>query len=278
MKRKIWIIPILWCLVFCLTSCQTLEQFIRKPTVSFERMDLADMSLLDGTLNFHFKVHNPNAFSATLDRFTYQLAIDEKPFADGIVDEKIRIGANADETVLLPVRVNFMDLFNSIAELTKKEAVTYNLTGIFTVMGVNIPYHADGRVPIPKLPDISLKQVMVSDMNLSGASLVFRFALENPNPFAIAVDGIEYGVSLAKTSFATGVAKIATPIAANSGTDLDVEMGVNFFRMGQAFHKLIKDKSTPYEINGAMIFNTPGTGEKRVPFSRAGVVPMLHGN
>lgn len=278
MKRKIWIIPILWCLVFCLASCQTLEQFIQKPTVSFERMDLADMSLLDGTLNFHFKVHNPNAFSATIDRLTYQLAIDEKPFADGSVDQKIRLGANADETVSLPVKVNFMDLFDSIAELAKKEAVAYDLSGMFTVMGVNIPYHADGRVPIPKLPDISLKQVMVSDMNLSGASLVFRFALENPNSFAIAVDGLEYAVSLAETSFATGVAKTATPIAANGITDLDVEMGVSFFRMGKAVHKLINNKSTPYEINGAMIFNTPGTGEKRVPFSRAGVVPMLHGN
>jgi LEA14-like dessication related protein len=241
-------------------------------------MDLADMSLLGGTLNFHFNVHNPNAFSATLDRLTYQLAIDEKPFADGIVDQKIQLRANADETVLLPVKINFMDLFHSIAELTQKEAVAYDLKGMFTVMGVNIPYHAGGRVPIPKLPDISLKQVMVSDLNLSGASLVFRFALENPNPFAIAVDSLEYEVSLAETSFATGIAKTATPIAANSGTDLDVEVGVNFFRMGQATHRLIKDKSTPYEIKGAMIFNTPGTGEQRVPFSRAGVVPMLHGN
>lgn len=277
MKRKIWIIPILWCLVFCLASCQTLEQFIRKPTVSFERMDLADMSLLDGTLNFHFKVHNPNAFNATLDRLTYQLAIDEKPFADGIVDQKIRLGANADETVSLPIRVNFMDLFDSIAELTKKEAVTYALTGAFSVMGVNIPYRADGRVPIPKLPGISLKQVMVSDISLSGASLVFRLALENPNPFAIALDGLEYNVSLAGTSFAAGVARTATPIAANGKTDLDVEMGINFLRTGMAAHRLIKDKSMPYEINGAMIFNAPGAGKQRAPFSRAGVVPMLHG-
>jgi LEA14-like dessication related protein len=277
MTRKIWIIPILWCLAFCLTSCQTLEQFIQKPTVNFERMDLGDMSLLDGTLNFYFKVHNPNAFSATLDRLTYQLAIDEKPFADGIVDQKIRIGANAEETVLLPVRVNFLDLFNSIAELAKKEAVAYDLTGAFTVMGVNIPYRADGRVPIPKLPDISLQQVMVSDISLSGASLVFRLALENPNPFAIALDGLEYDVSLAKTSFATGVAKTATPIAANGKIDLDVEMEVKFLRMGQAAHRLISDKSTPYEINGVMVFNAPGAGEQRMPFSRAGAVPMLHG-
>lgn len=276
--RKKWIVPVLWCLIFCLASCQTVEQFIRKPIVTFDRMDLADMSLFDGTLNFHFKVHNPNVFSVTLDRLTYQLAIDEKAVADGVVDQKIRIGANADETVSLPVRINFIELFGSVMDLAKKEAVTYDLRGTFSVMGINIPYNTGGRVPIPKLPDISLKQVMVSDMTWSGASLVFRFAIENPNAFAVSLDALEYAISLADTRFADGIATAAAPIAAEGKTDVDVVMKVNFLQMGQAAYKLVKDKSTPYEITGAMRFNTPGIGETRLPFSRTGIVPMLHGH
>jgi LEA14-like dessication related protein len=278
MIKKTWIISIVCGLVFSLWSCQTMEQFIRKPTVTFERLDLAHLSLFDATLDFQFNIHNPNVFGATLDRLAYKLAIDEKSVAEGVVNQTIHIGANAGETVSLPVKIDFAELSGSIMELVKKESVAYDLHGAFTVMGVNIPYHVDGRLPIPKLPEISLTQVAVSDMTWSAASLLLRFTLENPNDFPIDMDGLEYAVSLGGISVADGTAKTRASITAEGQTNLDIKMGVNFLQMGQAVGKLIKDQATPYEISGAMIFNLPGRSEKRVPFSRAGMVPMLRDN
>ena len=270
--RKISLIALLLSVLFF--SCATLEQLIQKPTVELVGMSLRDMSLFDGTMVFKFKVTNPNPMGATLSNLSYNLKIDNNEFIKGVQDKGIRLPAGGWEIVELPLTVNYLEFFDSVTEFINNDEIPYDLSGSFGIMGFNIPYHTKGKLSIPKLPKVSLKSVDISGFSFLGASLNFVLELDNSNPFAVALNGLDYGIKLGGTEFVNGEAKTITNIAQNGKSTIKIPLNVNFLKLGQSAYNLLTGDSSEYELTGNMKFNVPKIGEKSFPFSKLGEVPF----
>ncbi len=273
MSRKSLLIIVLVSFFFVF-SCATLQQLVKKPEVTFESMSMRDMSLFEGTMVFHLKVSNPNPIGVHLSSLKYNLKINNKDFLNGVLDldKGMTLRANNIEPIELPVTINYLKFLNSVSEFITKDEVSWNLTGSFQVMGFDIPYHANGQLAIPKLPKVSLRRVDVSKISFTGASLVFLLDIENKNPFAVNLNGLDYSIKVNNSRFASGKTKKTTHIGNNRKSTLNIPVDVSFMELGRSAYNLLKKSSAGYELSGNMVFSVSVMGEKNFPFLKTGKV------
>ncbi len=266
--------PLLWPLVaialLSLPACQTMAPFISKPSVSYEKTTLRGASLFDADLLFTFNVHNPNPVGINLRQGTYDFAIEGASMASGTVDRQISVSGGGTGSIDLPVHVNFMDLFDSIAALAKHDRVAYTLSGSFDVMGFAIPYKTEGELPLPSLPEVSVASMSVSDVSLFGARLDIILAVNNPNAFAIGLDQFTYSLDIGEIPILSGETENLRQIEENEAATIAVPVNLDTLSMGRAAMGLLDGSAAPYSIRGEMRFRTPGGGTRTMPFSKSG--------
>lgn len=267
--RILAVIGLLWS-----AGCQSLEQFFQKPEVAFKTVSLQSMSLYDATAVFSFDVENPNPVGATLRNLTYDLAIDRKSIARGTAEKGLNIPAGGTGVVELPVSIFFADVIDSLAELAGKREVAYDLSGAFNFLGVAIPYHTAGTLPLPKLPAISLKTVRIENLSWTGAALEFVLELKNANDFGLDMSGLTYDIAMGGKSFIHSQTESGISVSPNGAATVTIPADINFIRLGKSAYDVLTGKSTGYAISGEMLFKGPGTVEKRVPFNKSGNVPL----
>ena len=269
-KHVIW----LFAAVFCIAGCRMIEPFFAKPTVSFEKMTLQDMTLFDATLLFTLAVHNPNPMGIVIQKANYTLSIDEAQMASGTMDKHLSVQAGGFSTFDLPVHIHFMDFFKSASALALRDEVAYDLSGSFDVMGFTIPYNARGRFKLPEFPEISVKSINVSQLSLSGASINVMLSVANPNDFAVGLDGFRYALETGGHKLVDGSVQSLPKIGKNERVDIAVPVDISFLSAGRAARHLLESSAAPYTLTGDMVFNVPGAGKKTVPFSRTGNVSL----
>jgi len=271
MNKKLLFAMILSSLVF-FNSCATLQKLVQEPTVDFNSMSLRDLSLLEGTVVFNFNVSNPNPIGITLNKLSYDLKIDDSEFVNGVLDKGINLKANGSTSVALPITINYLEFLESVTEFVKKDNVAYDLSGVFEFFGFDIPYHNSGDIQIPDLPDISIENVCIKNISLTGASVVFRLGVDNENAFPVNISGLDYGIKLAGIQFADGKSNTPAKIGEKGKTTLEIPVNVNFLQMGLSAYNLLTKSSSEYKLTGNIKIEVPETGEKSFPFSKTGDV------
>ena len=268
--------PFLWILLVILfvTGCKIMEPFFSKPTVSYEKMSLQDMSLFDATMLFTFRVDNPNPVGVVIQKGTYNLAIEGDSVVSGTVAEQVRVMAGGSESIQLPVHINFMDFFNSVTALAQRDEVAYMLSGSFDVMGFTIPYETGGKLALPKFPEMSVESMNISELSLSRAKISVVLAVRNLNDFAIGLDRLRYSLDVGEFNFLAGVMESLRGIDKNDRVQISVPLEMDFVSMGRSVIQLLGRNSASYRISGDMRFNTPGGGTRYLPFSRVGEVSL----
>lgn len=262
--------------LFLLMGCATLNQIVQKPTVAFDSLTLEDASLLQSTLNFHFKVNNPNPIGLHANRITYDLKLNGTPFTRGELDNGLSVPAASVGTLTIPVTVQYLDFFKSITDLVGRGSAAYDLTGTFAVGPLSIPFNAAGNFNLPKMPKISLENVNIQSLSLSGATLNCRLAMDNPNAFDLLFKQLSYNLKLGNISFARANALPDTTLGQQGRSRINLGVDVSFADIGRAAYQLLVGNSSSYSIDGQMLMAAPGTGDRTIPFSASGNVPFIH--
>jgi LEA14-like dessication related protein len=269
MKKMVWVIVLLLA-----GGCATLQGIVRKPEVRFAGVSLDHMSLFEATPVFNFKMTNPNPVRIAVERVSYSMKINDRKFVNGVVNKGSRIGSNDSEIVSVPVTIDYLDLFETLTELNRSELIRYELSGDFDVGPFRIPFGHEGSLMAPRLPKISLENVLVSDISLTRADVRLVLGIENNNPFAVKLNGLEYGIKLGGETFARGEMEAVPAVDENGVATVSIPLTINLFKLGRSVYALLKEASSGYELTGEMRFEIPELGEKRVPFSRRGNVPV----
>ena len=269
-KHAIWLLIA----VFSIAGCRMIAPLIAKPTVSFEKMTLQDMTLFDATLLFTLAVHNPNPVGIVIQKANYSLTIEDAQMASGTMDKHLSVQAGGFSAIDLPVNIHFMDFFKSASALALRDEVAYDLSGTFDVMGFTLPYSARGRFKLPEFPEISVKSLNVSDLSLSGARINVVLSVANPNDFAVGLDGFQYALETGGHKLVDGSVQSLPKIDSNEQVDITVPVDIRFLAAGRAARHLLESSAAPYTLTGDMVFNVPGAGKTTVPFSRTGNVSL----
>lgn len=273
-KSTVFILILTSMMIWGCATFKDFEKLVQKPTVSFKGISFRNMSLFEGTPVFKFKITNPNPIGATIRRITYDFKVNDEPFIYDVLEKGITIKPGGSGVVEVPVTFNYLDLFESVTELIRSESVAYDLSGSIRVGLFDIPYQTKGNYKIPKLPKVSLKNVDISDLSFTKASLMFHLDVKNSNPFTVKLNGLDYGIKLGGKEFVKGRAQTVSSIGKNGTSTLKIPLDISFLKLGRSVYNLMTESSSGYELSGRMKFDMPKIGIKSIPFKKTGEVPF----
>lgn len=257
----------------CATLNQTLQGLVQKPEAELVQVHLRDFSFESVTMDFEMKVTNPNPVGISLAGMDYQLDLDGKRFVAGETQESLRIAAQSDSTVKLPLQIAFADFVDNLATLfSSREEVPYAFqTGLQldTPGGaIRLPLSKDGQLPLPKLPEIEVADVNLASINLTGARVEVDVSLKNKGKFPVKPRGFAYDLGLAGVSISSGEQAIPD-LAADAVHHMKIPVNVSFLSLGASAAKAFYDKKLPYSVEGTL-----DLGVLKQPFSLSGTAEL----
>ena len=271
-----------------LVSCSVINEFasganIQHPQVSFSGAKITGLSFDAADLLFDIKIRNPNSVGLTMAGFSYDLLINEISFLKGNQDRGLSIEASGENTVQLPLTLNYMDLYQTFQGIRDQDLSTYQMNFGFAfdlpVLGhVNIPVSKSGDFPLLKLPKIEINTLRLKSLSLTGAELLLRIQLDNPNAFAMLLNKLQYDFIVNDQKWIGGYAAEPTQIAEKGQGYIDIPISLNILQMGRSVYQLLSgNEDLSYQFGGNVDLATslPLLGEVSLPFDRSGSIKLV---
>src|SRR5699024_11188147 len=127
-----------------------------------------------------------------------------------------------------------------------------------------------------KKPNLSVKDVHVTDFAFNEIELTFDVSVENPNPFALHLLSYDYGFDINGNNFVQGAADKGLDIEASKSNIIQVPVRLNFTELYQLFTGLKGEDNADYELSTDFTFNLPVLGKTTVPLKKSGSLPLIH--
>ena len=225
-----------------------------KPTVSFERVDLVEVSFEGIRANLLFRVENHNTIGVNLVKLLYQLTVDNHRFVEGAANSPLQVPANGVGEMTLPVSFKFTELAEALASILSKRQVPYTLAaqlGFGTPLGVlEVPLSHAGTLPVPQLPTLSMANAAVGRIDVSGASLTITVAVRNNNSFTLPVGPLRYALSINGASILSA-ATAPAELAPGGTLPLTLSAHLDFVRVGLALVRAIQSRAATVALDGS---------------------------
>lgn len=192
-----------------LSGCEELREF--SPRVSFSRLDVQEIDFERIDANFVFDVANPNPVGVRLDRFSYNLELQQVELLDGAEPEGLALPAAGSAQVSVPASLIWQGIWDTIQATRGEDEVDFGLDGTFgfdTDWGpLDIPYRADGRFPALRRPKIDLGRLRVQQLDLvRGTALVtLDLNVDNDHASGMTFERLDYALSLGGRRVADGL-------------------------------------------------------------------------
>ena len=240
--------------VVLLASCSTLKQMadVKNPTANVSGVALTGVSLDSITLAIDLDVTNPNPFAINTGAFNLDLAVDTKSIAS--VDKGnagVKLPAKGTAKTTLPLTLRFTDLYQAVADLKNANEFAYTLAGAVSVAlpilgNQEIPLSFNGRLPIPKLPTISLKSAQLGSLSWSGAEMAVVLDVTNPNVFGIDLNKLAYQIDTAGTAVGGGTVK-ALSLDKGQQQAVTIPLKLSFSELGMSLYRMLTG-SAPVDV------------------------------
>jgi len=256
--------------VLFLTACAALQESIKKPEISMQAVNVTGMDLNGMDVAFVLGIKNPNPLGVSLSGLSYRLDIDKKPLLKGKTKQKLKVEANSNSRLTLPLALGYRDMFDGVSALMKQDKINYALSGEIDFGLFQLPYKTSGTIDLPSLPKVSIGKVNIKRVTLSGMELQIGLNMRNANRFPIRLDNLGYNLKLANTTVAKG--KSLKPVSLGAGKQGSMNLGLtlDYRDLGSVINRLKKGGTIPVSFEGKM--DIPGVG--KVPLEWKGSVAV----
>lgn len=125
------------------------QRELEPPLVTLADIQLHGAGLLEQRLGLVLRIRNPNPVDLPLDGLTVRLDIDGEPFATGISNEDVTVGALAEEMVTVEAVSATTVLLDQLRRVTGLEEFDYRLSGTLFLRGEDrrsLPFEGDATV------------------------------------------------------------------------------------------------------------------------------------
>ena len=150
------------------------------------------------------------------------------------------------------------------------------LATLAAVGAMVLPAGASGCALLFKNPTVSIADVTVSSVGLTGATAQVALEVANPNGYALTAEGVRYRLSFADAqadegwrTLAEGETEEKVVIAARDTTQFRLSVPFTYASLGRALQNLLSSGSLPYRLDGDVKIDAP-VRDVRVSFDRRG--------
>jgi len=123
-------------------------------------------------------------------------------------------------------------------------------------------------------PSVDITDVKLLRTSLTGADVLLRFEVDNPNDVDLVLDGIGYRLRLNGQPLLSGQDDRRLEISASGRTPVDLPVTINFQDLYRVIGTLRGDRNPEYALDADLRFAVPVLGDVTVPVTRTGKVPV----
>jgi LEA14-like dessication related protein len=245
-----------------LSGCAALKTIgMKEPTATVRGVRLTSLSFEQLGLAVQVAVHNPNAVALTLAGYDYQLKLGGTPLFSGTQEQALTVQGQAESVVEVPVALRFAELFDTLQNLRAQDStdlgVTANLWCDLPVLGrKKLPMNVSHRVPLLKLPALTVEGVSAKMVGLTSAEIGLRVRVRNPNSLGFNINQLSYALTLHDEVPANGVLQ-NLQLPAHGTADFTVPVTVDLVKVGQAlFSGLTSKQPVKYDLKADLVMGS----------------------
>lgn len=202
------------------TGCAELDAFL--PKVSFDRLDVREVSFEHVEADFVFLVDNPNPIQIDLASFSYALALEGVELLSGDAPEGFVLEQSGGSELVLPVGLVFAEIFETIDATRGEDVVDFDIAGHFgfdTPAGVaRLPYDEAGDFPAIRTPTFTFQNLRVARIGFDSADLELDLGVDNAHGSALLFENFDYDLELEGTEIVSGLISTFEVEGATTGT------------------------------------------------------------
>lgn len=273
------------CLLLQVSACAELTRHADaiKPTAQVTGTRLANIDFDKVELIFDLAVENKNPVALDLAGLEYDLKIAGQSLVSGVTGQAVKLKANATSPVELPVTLKFEELNKLPGEIWQKDSVAYQLDTKFKISlpvigDYSIPVSRQGELPVPRTPEVKIRNVKVVDLGFTSAEILARVEIINPNSFDLGISDLNYQLNIDEQRWGQGSIKQMKSIPKKGRGTIDIPVNLDLSAMGSTALKLLQDKSTLiYQLKGDVTLDTgiELMRNYKMPLDIKGTTPLL---
>ncbi len=256
------------------TGCATLMNLFQKylPKLSVRGMNVLGMTLSTMSVRFNCLISNPNPIGFKLDGLDYALKIAGSQLAKGRAPKGIVLKPRAGSKTDLDIDFNLGQTAAAILDLIGKNAVPYELsaTGRFFTSqtgGIDVPVGFKGSMPMPKVPNFSVKGFSPTSVSPSGVGFRVDTTLHNNMDFAIPIDGFKFDVKLDGRKVLDNKGVRGLRVAPKKTESVPLDFHVSLAQLGVSLAEIAGGKRMNWELGTEL-----KSGKLVVPFTNHGAL------
>jgi LEA14-like dessication related protein len=250
------------------------------PEVILKEKRIVDPSLSGMTLAFHLILKNPASTPLVLARYDYKVMIDEAEYLNLRVDldEPLRIEAQGEIVIALPVKLTYENLFQAVPGLKDKDLAFCYVAGGMTFQdekrrAKRVPIAFSSDFPIYRGLEFAPAPVEVKSLTVGGAEIVAGVVVRNPNGFSFTLDRLTYSLELIGRSVSQGVRGERAKVGAKGEATFSFPLTLDFYELGRPVYDGLAQPPVAVRVSGEAEITTPW-GSWRVAFDQSGKVAV----
>ncbi len=253
--------PFLLIVALTLFACAELQQLVQAPTMRVDDVNISGIDFEKLSLDFVIKVKNPNGFGLNLNGFDYLFAIEGKQLISGQETKPIALTAQGESSLHFPLTLKFADIYQLVTENKNKDTLSYQFSGSVLPSGIlsafKIPFSKSGHLPNARLPQLSLKNLQVNKLSLTGVDLKLKLGVKNPNSFSFNIGKLDYALDLAGKQFASGLTQKLADIPAKGNGDVEIPISLNLAGAISSVYSALSGQNIQAALRGTADLTTP---------------------
>uniref|UniRef100_N1R206 Desiccation protectant Lea14-like protein n=1 Tax=Aegilops tauschii TaxID=37682 RepID=N1R206_AEGTA len=199
--------------------------------------------------------------------------------AAGLIPDAGTIRAHGEETVKVPITLDFDDIRSTYADIKPGSIIPYLLRVIFLVdvpvFGrIKIPLDKSGEIPIPYKPDVDVDKIKFHHFSFEETTATIHLSLENKNDFDLGLNLLQYEMWLGDDSVVEAELTDSTRIEKQGITKMQIPFTFRPKDLGSAVWDMIRGRGTGYSIKGKIDVDTP-FGNMKLPIDKVGGTTRL---
>lgn len=256
----------LLCLIMLsLSACAVLKDTLQKPSVELLATRFENLTLNDANLVFKLKVSNPGALSIPVQALNYQLHINNKPVISGQHNERIKLPAQGEKVVDLPMTFHYSDVFSGIVDIFKYKQLAYQLKANLDLAYINIPFQTSGQLSLPSLPKLSVKKIRIKKLSLSSVQLGLDINVSNSNRFSIPLGGMDYRLTLNQQKVLQGRSNRGLQLKPGASSTQTLLLDVALSKLGGLLTQIKQGQPLRAEFAGEIESPFKAFGKQTIP-------------
>jgi len=143
-------------LVFSFAGCTWMGTSMERPRINIANVTPTEIKLFEQLFDLELRIQNPNDSPLVINGLSFELEINEKPFASGLSDQNVTIGRFNSEIVHVKAITSLWSFLRQVAELqrTGMPRVSYRIRGAIYAgpSGIKLRFDDAGEIQIPVDP------------------------------------------------------------------------------------------------------------------------------